>query len=101
MSHHESHRARANSKAIRSEVQGDRSGRLQLRKGKKSPVHGKWKEFHFHLKYKEQKLLYFEDEQVWLWVLYYLMYWVLYMWCDDRVVVVESQTQRLAGSEGV
>ena len=79
---HESHRARANSQAIRSEVKGDRSGHLQLKKGKKSPVHGKWKEFYFHLMYKEQKLLYFDNEQVivivdmlgpvlLVWVLYY------------------------------
>ncbi len=32
--------------------------------GKKSPVNGKWKEFYFHLKCSEQKLLYYDNERV-------------------------------------
>ena len=32
--------------------------------GKKSPVYGKWKEFYFVIKYGEQKLLYYEREDV-------------------------------------
>ena len=32
--------------------------------GKKSPVCGKWKEFYFVIKYGEQKLLYYEREDV-------------------------------------
>ena len=30
--------------------------------GKKSPVYGKWKDFYFHLKYEDQKLLYYDDK---------------------------------------
>ena len=37
---------------------------LFLPSGKKSPVSGKWKEFFFILKYDEQKLLYYEHENV-------------------------------------
>ena len=32
--------------------------------GKKSPVYGRWKDFYFHLKYKDQKLLYYDNESV-------------------------------------
>ena len=32
--------------------------------GKKSPVYGKWKEFYFVVKYGEQKLLYYDHENV-------------------------------------
>lgn len=32
--------------------------------GKKSPVYGKWKEFYFVAKFKEQKLLYYDHESV-------------------------------------
>jgi Ras GTPase-activating protein 1 len=42
--------------------QGEKSGLLLLRKGKKSPVYGKWKEFYFVIKYGEQQLLYYERE---------------------------------------
>ncbi|CAI8020154.1 Ras GTPase-activating protein 1, partial [Geodia barretti] len=42
--------------------QGEKTGLLLLRKGKKSPVYGKWKEFYFVIKYGEQKLLYYERE---------------------------------------
>ena len=32
--------------------------------GKKSPVYGKWKEFYFIIKYGEEKMLYYEREDV-------------------------------------
>lgn len=57
------HRNRTNSIAINRDMPGDKAGCLQLRKGKKSPVYGKWKEFYFHFKYKEQKLLYYDNER--------------------------------------
>ena len=37
---------------------------LHVHAGKKSPVSGKWKEFFFVLKYEEQKLLYYDHENV-------------------------------------
>ena len=32
--------------------------------GKKSPVYGKWREFYFVIKYREQKLLYYDHQKV-------------------------------------
>jgi len=56
-------RDRSKSTSIsRADMPGDKTGRLLLRKGKKSPVYGKWKEFYFVAKFREQKLLYYDHE---------------------------------------
>lgn len=38
-----------------------KEGTLLMKKGKKCPVYGKWKEFHFVVQCKEKKLLYYEQ----------------------------------------
>lgn len=85
------HRGRTHSVITRGDFPGDKTGVLQLRRGtfdlnihynymhiiipigKKSPVYGKWKEFYFHLKYKDQKLLYYDSEKVHLYIMFIIL----------------------------
>ncbi|XP_064391287.1 ras GTPase-activating protein 1-like [Halichondria panicea] len=57
-------RKRSNSKCITHDttMPGDRAEVLQLRKGKKCPVYGKWRELYVVVKYHEQKLIFYENE---------------------------------------